>query len=241
MSTIFAWKDKYLGVSDAFTATFTDFKTGWEQEADKTQSADGKKKEVIERGVKPFQVDVTIEYVYPYCGNVRTCYTSWSPYIGQVDYIYLNDEAGDVGDFGPPVQLQKCELSDLVIDDFGRWLKCKTNLKFVEYNEATAAIKADMTEVNKYRPGGERRTEVKRILNLGEQGAYRGERVTFSVGSTVQITGKRWATGALVPDAMLGMRAKIKQLDNSGIRMLVEFPDGTQQWCLNTGMSLCAG
>lgn len=240
MSTVFAWKDKFLGVSEQFTAMFTDFKTGWEQEADKTESTDDKKKEVVKRGIKPFQVDVTIHYVYPHCGNVRTCYTSWSPYIGQVDYIYLNDEAGDVGDFGPPVQLQKCEVSNLKTDDYGRWLECDCSLKFVEYNEATAAIKCDMTEVNKYRPGGEQRKEVKRILDLHEQGAYRGERVTFSVGSTVKITGKRWATGVLVPEPMIGMEAKIKQLDNSGIRMLVEFPDGVQQWCLNTGVSLCA-
>lgn len=241
MSTIFAWKDRFLGVSEDFTANFTDFKAAWEQESDQTSTTDDKKKEVVEKGRKPFQIDMTVEYVYPYCGDPRKCCTAWEPYIGMVDYVYLNDEMGAANDFGPPVQLQKCEWSDIIVDDFGRWLKAKCALKFVEYDETKAAIKYDMTEVNKYRPGsGEHKKEIKRILNTKDQGVYYGDRVTFSVGSTVQMTGRRWASGDEMPANYQGAQGVIEQLDSSGIKMLVRFPDGQKQWCLNMGVSLCA-
>ena len=239
MSIIAAWKDKYLGVSDEFTAMFKDFKNGWEQADDITQSTDDQKTQTVQRGLKPFELSFSVDYVYPWSGNVRTCYTSWSPYIGMVDYFYLNDEWGNTGDWGPPVQLVKCELSNLEIDDFGRWLRCTTSLTFREYNADTAAIKADMDSVNAIKMGQNQKQEIKRILDLHEQGAYNGERVTFRVGSKVQVAGKRWADGALIPEGMIGMDATILEIDNSGIRFKIQLSSGEQAWINTTGVSLC--
>lgn len=239
MGTQAAWKDRKFEVSEFFTAPLDDFKTGWEQEADITESTDDKKKQVVKRGVKPFEIQCSTTYVFPYSGNVRTCYTSWSPYIGQVDYFYMVDQASITDAFGPPVQLIKCELAELIKDDNGRWLKAKVNLKFKEYDAEKAAIKADLTSVNSITPGANDRKEVTRILDLQELGAYFGERVTFKIGSAVRIDTNRWADGIEVPPSLIGTNAKIEQIDNSGIRLLVVFPNGEKTWVNTTGVSLC--
>ncbi|MDE5758628.1 MAG: hypothetical protein K2H85_08450 [Allobaculum sp.] len=239
MGTQAAWKDKVFEVSEIYTAPLENFKTGWEQEADITESTDDQKKQVVTRGVKPFEISCSTTLVYPCAGNVRTGYTSWSPYIGQVDYFYMADQASITDAFGPPVQLIKCELAELITDGHGRWLKAKVNLKFREYDAEKAAIKADLTSVNSITPGVNTRKEVKRILDLKEQNSYYGERVTFQVGSTVRIDANRWADGIEVPPSLQGTNAQIEQIDNSGIRMLVAFPNGDKTWVNTSGVSLC--
>ncbi len=241
MSVTLAWKDQFLGVSEEFAASFSGFKTAVEQEEDATDSTDNKKKQVVKKGLKRREISLTVDYVHPVCLNPRSRYVTWESMVGQVDYIYLNDEAGGdhYGEFGPPMQLYKVDLSDLIQDDYGRWLKASVGLTFKEYSEEKAAIKAAAGTTG-LAPGTNTRQEMKRIQNLGDQGSMFGQYITFQVGSTVEVTGTRWADGELVPPTRAGKQAKIKTMDNSGIRFLLEFPDGATVWALNTGVSLCA-
>lgn len=240
MSVTLAWKDQFLGISEEFAANFNSFKTAVEQEADANESTDDKKKETVKRGLKRRQITFSVDYVFPVCKNPRSRYVTWEQMVGQVDYIYLNDEAGGdhYGEFGPPMQLYKVELTDLIQDDYGRWLKASVSFTFQEYNEEKAAIKAAAGTTG-FAPGTNTRKEMRRIQNLGDQGSMFGTYVTFQVGGTVQVTGNRWADGEIVPPTRAGTQAKIKAIDNSGIRFLLEFPDGATVWALNTGVSLC--
>lgn len=236
MSTIAAWKDRYFGVSPEYTATISDFTYAWEQEADKTESADDKTKQTVEKGLKPFYINMTANYVYPYSGDVRACHTSWSEYIGQVDYFYTVDDAGTPYAFGPMVQLQKAELKDLVTDDLGRWLKASTVLSFKEYDAEKSAIKVDTSTIPT--PGTNTKQDMKRVLNTHLQGAVFTDKVTFQVGSQVKITGSKNASGNALSSGLQGSRGTVKEIDNSGIRMLVTTPDGRETWINTMDMSL---
>lgn len=129
MAVIAKWRTKQWEVTPKKVLTLTGLSTSYELKAETNTDLEDSPA-TNERGRKLVPLSFTTELNAALGVNVEAEIKEWEQLVGKSDYFYLSGKK-----FGPKYQLKRIELSDVLLDDFGRMHRAKLSMSFEEIAE----------------------------------------------------------------------------------------------------------
>lgn len=217
MATMAKWGSKEWAVSSKKVVALEGLSFSYAQVADNNTSTEDKKP-TNERGTELFPLTFTTTLHSGAGVDVRKEIESWEKLVTKVNYFYLGGKR-----LGPKLQLRKVSVSDIKLDDLGRMRLATLSFEFKEYDSATSSVKVDTSALN---VGAS--TDEKAQKKTTNTAAGTAEKKTIKVGDYVKPTGKKYTSGAAIPDWVKARSHKVSKID--GDKVLLGSPDGICSW-----------
>lgn len=226
MATMAKWGPKTWAVSAKEIVALEGLSFSYEQVADNNSSTE-EKQVTNQRGTELFPLSFTT-LLHAEAGgiDVRKEVESWKELVTKVNYFYLNGEV-----LGPKLQLRKVAVSDVKLDDFGRMRTARLSFEFKEYDPDTTSVKVSTSALNVKASTCSK--EQKKTTNTAVK---KSDTKTLCVGAYVKITGRKYATGEVVPSWVKDKSHEVSQI--KGDRVLLGSPSGINSWVKRVDVTL---
>lgn len=224
MAVIAKWRTKRWEVTPKKVLTLSGLSTSYELKAETNTDLEDSPA-TNERGRKLVPLSFTTELNAALGVNVEAEIKEWEQLVGQSDFFYLSGKK-----FGPKLQLKRIDLSDVLLDDFGRMHRAKLGMSFEEITEEKKATGTGTALT--VGPSSATKAEVK-PTNASLQKA---SSTSLKVGSKVKITGTNYATGQKIPGWVKDRTHVVSQLKPD--KALLGHPDGINSWVNTKDLSL---
>lgn len=225
MATMAKWGSKTWEVSRKKVVALEGLSFSYAQVADNNDSTQ-EKKTTNERGTELMPLAFTTVLHSGAGVDVRAEIESWEALVTKVNYFYLNGKK-----LGPKFQLRKVAVDNIQLDDLGRIRLATLSFEFKEYDEDTTSVKVSTSALNV-----KASTSAKSQKKTTNTAVKKATVNPVKVGSYVQITGKKYATGQTIPNWVKQRSHKVSQIKNN--RALLGHPNGINSWVYLDEVSL---
>lgn len=225
MATMAKWGPKSWSVSSKKVLALEGLSFAYEQVADNNTSTEDKKT-TNERGTELFPLSFTTVLHSGAGVDVRAEIESWQALVTKVNYFYLGGKK-----LGPKLQLRKVAVDGVKLDDLGRIRLATLSFEFKEYDEDTTSVKVSTSALNVKASTSSK--SQKKVTNKAVKSAPKS---TVKVGSYVQATGTKYATGEKIPNWVKQRTHKVSQI--KGNRVLLGYPNGIRSWVYMNELTL---
>lgn len=224
MAVIAKWRTKSWEVTPKKVLTLSGLSTSYEIKAETNTDLENSPA-TNERGRELVPLSFTTDLNAALGVDVEGEIEDWEQLVGQTGYFYLSGKK-----FGPKYQLKKVDLSDVLLDDFGRMHRAKLGMSFEEIAEEPkqAGVGTALT----VGPSSATKAEVK----PANTALATSSSSTLKVGSKVSITGSNYATGQKIPQWVKDRTHVVSQLKPD--KALLGNPDGINSWVYTKDLSL---
>ena len=206
MATIAKWGNKKWTVSSSKVLKPDDISFSYTQKADDNQALEDQSLTNL-RGTELFPLTFTTVLVAAAGIDVREEIDDWKDLVTAVDYFYLNNKK-----LGPKLQLRKVSVSEVKTDDLGRILSAKLTFEFKEYDKKTTSwLGIDAKKVGP--TSAEKMTKAANKERIKKAKA-KAKKKTIKKGSTVKITGSKYADGSKIPKKVKKKKYKVTKISS---------------------------
>lgn len=208
MAIMAKWGSKTWAVNAKKVLALQDLSFAYAQVADNNTSTEDKKT-TNERGTEPFPLTFTTRLHSGAGVDVREEIESWQPLVTKVDDFYLGGKK-----LGPKLQLRKVSVGNVLLDDLGRIRLADLSFEFKEYIEDTTSVKVTTSALN-VKASTSSKSQKKTTNTKVQKAPIK----TVKVGSFVQLTGVKYATGEKIPVWVKAKSHKVSQIKGNKIRV----------------------
>jgi len=224
LAVIAKWRTKSWEVTPKKVLTLSGLSTSYEIKAETNTDLENSPA-TNERGRELVPLSFTTDLNAALGVNVESEIGDWEQLVGQTGYFYLSGKK-----FGPKLQLKKVDLSDVLLDDFGRMHRAKLGMSFEEI--ADPPKQTGTGTALTVGPSSATKAEVKTVNTA----LAASSSSTLKVGSNVKITGANYATGQKIPQWVKDRTHVVSQLKPD--KALLGHPDGINSWVYTKDLSL---
>lgn len=218
MAVMARWGPKEWAVSAKKVVALQDLSFSFSQVADNNTSTE-EKKTTNERGTDLMPLSFTTVLHSGAGVDVWQEIESWKALVTQVSSFYLGGKK-----LGPQLQLRKVAVSNVQLDDFGRIRLATLSFEFKEYDPTTSSVvvTSALAVGASTEEKAQKQTENTALNNADAKGV--------KVGDRVKPTGKKYATGEMIPNWVKERSHKVSQIKASQNKVLLGYPDGIRSW-----------
>ena len=217
MATMAKWGPKTWAVSSKKVVALEGLSFSYTQVAENNTSTE-EKKTTNERGTELMPLTFTTVLHSGAGVDVRAEIESWEKLVTKVNYFYLGGKR-----LGQKLQLRKVAVGVQKTDDLGRMRLAVLTFEFKEYDPDTTSVKVSTSALNV-----KASTSAKSQKKTTNPAVKKAATKTVKVGSYVQLTGKKYATGQTIPAWVKWRSHKVSQI--KGNRVLLGHPFGINSW-----------
>lgn len=224
MAVIAKWRTKRWEVTPKKVLTLSGLSTSYELNAETNTDLENSPA-TNERGRKLVPLSFITDLNAALGVDVEAEIKEWEQLVGQTDFFYLSGKK-----FGPKLQLKRIDLSDVLLDDFGRMHWAKLGLSFEEITEEKKASGTGTALT--VGPSSATKAEVK----SANAALKKASSTSMKVGSKVKIIGTNYATGQKIPGWVKDRTHVVSQLKPD--KALLGHPNGINSWVNTKDLSL---
>ena len=224
MAVIAKWRTKLWEVTPRKVLTLSGLSTSYGIKAETNTDLENSPA-TNERGRELVPLSFTTDLNAALGVKVEAEIKEWEQLVGMTGYFYLSGKK-----FGPKLQLKKIDLSDVLLDDFGRMHRAKLGMNFEEISTTVTATGSGTALT--VGPSSATKAEVKATNTA----LVKASSSSMSVGSKVKITGTNYATGQKIPQWVKDRTHVVSQLKPE--KALLGHPDGINSWVYTKDLSL---
>ena len=217
MATIAKWGPKTWTVSSKKVVALKGLGFSFTQVADENTSTEDRKT-TNERGTELFPLSFTTTLHSGAGVDVRKEIESWQALVTKVNYFYLGGKK-----LGPKLQLRKVDVSVDQLDDLGRIRLATLSFEFKEYDHETTSVKVSTSALNVKASTSSKSQKKTTIVPV-----KKATKKTVKVGDYVKPTGRKYATGQIIPEWVKKRTHKVSQI--KGNKVLLGSPNGINSW-----------
>lgn len=183
MAKMAKWKGKTFQVSRKSVTAIEGMSVTYALKENEANKKKEKKHASKKKKLDPIEITIQTTLNANAGVNVKKEIKSWKKLIGSIDYIKIGGEK-----FGPKMQLKKVSVSNIVIDDRGRFRAAEMSLNFQQYkkNKQKTAVKSSAKKVK----GSKDYKSTKSKKNKKLQQAKKKKK-SVSKGSYITISGEK--------------------------------------------------